>query len=361
MKYITQYEKIDNVNVNTWFVGMNTSEGFKGIHDDIINEKDLIRFYIIKGAAGTGKSTLMNYIAKAAENKGYEAERYMCSSDPSSVDAVIIDGRIAVADGTSPHIEEMKYPGAASELIDVTNFWDKEKLISERERIIELSDAKKEHFKYAYMSLKAVSLLARERYDAVSCAIDNEKMDAAADRFIKSLGKPNGSGERSTKIVRAISMAGNVRLSSFEKKAVSYTAVKDVFGSAYVLMDKLSDKLTKAGWDTVISPDPAVPDKICDIYIPSAAHLISIEESDSPNHTINMNRFIIQEKLAPKKGGIRLSVKCSDSLISDVSKELATAGEKHFKLEQIYSSAMNFDAVTEYSRLLANDVLSLLL
>lgn len=35
-----------------------------------------------------------------------------CASDPDSLDAIIdYDGRLAMADGTAPHVIEAKFPG----------------------------------------------------------------------------------------------------------------------------------------------------------------------------------------------------------------------------------------------------------
>ncbi|WP_018394918.1 hypothetical protein [Bacillus sp. 37MA] len=60
--------------------------------------------YLIKGRAGTGKSTFMKKIAAVAEQKGYRTEMYHCGFDPASIDMVIVrELGFALFDSTAPH------------------------------------------------------------------------------------------------------------------------------------------------------------------------------------------------------------------------------------------------------------------
>lgn len=86
-----------------YFSGGNTASGFVSYYDYIFRELD--RLYIIKGAPGTGKSKLMRDIANEADNRSYKVEYYHCSSDPDSLDGIIIrDISVGVLDGTAPHV-----------------------------------------------------------------------------------------------------------------------------------------------------------------------------------------------------------------------------------------------------------------
>lgn len=88
-----------------YFSGGNTASGFVSYYDHIF--RDLDRLYIIKGAPGTGKSKLMRDIANEACNRNYTVEYYHCSSDPDSLDGIIIrDISVGVLDGTAPHVRE---------------------------------------------------------------------------------------------------------------------------------------------------------------------------------------------------------------------------------------------------------------
>ena len=146
----------------TYFAGANSGVGFVNLFGDFYEESSLDRLYIIKGGPGTGKSTFMRILAGRAADAGAGAEYFLCGSDPSSLDAVVLSGggkRIAVIDGTSPHAYDAKYPGAVSAVLDFGSFWDKGILESERGRIISLAKKKSGCFERSYRFLAALSVM----------------------------------------------------------------------------------------------------------------------------------------------------------------------------------------------------------
>lgn len=85
----------------TYFLGSNTAYGFFGDFSHLTRGKTVI----LKGGAGTGKSTLMKKVNEIALDAGFMTETYRCSSDVSSFDAVFVPSKnFAVIDGTSPHV-----------------------------------------------------------------------------------------------------------------------------------------------------------------------------------------------------------------------------------------------------------------
>ena len=357
MNYYYAYEKLP-VTGEYYFVGENTGDGFTGGYGSIFDEGKLDRLYIIKGAAGTGKSTFMRTLADACEQKGHSVVRYLCGSDPDSLDSVLIDGRVAVADGTAPHVLEMKYPGAASELIDVTNFWDKRGLMRERDSITRLSEEKSRRFDNAYKSLKAIDMLKLNTQRDISNTFDYAKAEAFISRMIKGLGKPDG-GNRVKRNIYAVSMKGNVRLSSFETEAETVLRVADHFGGAMIFMRLLSEKLSAAGFGTAVSNDP-IGGGIRDILLPSKSILITVNDDPAPTKSINIKRFIDKDRLVPVKGNIRLALKCRELFEDDICAELKAAGESHFGLEKIYGRYMDFDSLSEYTELKKNEIFAYL-
>lgn len=77
----------------------------KGAVDFVQNlTEDISKRYFIKGRPGSGKSTMLNKIAEAAEKRGFDVEIYHCGFDPESLDMVILrELDIAIFDSTSPH------------------------------------------------------------------------------------------------------------------------------------------------------------------------------------------------------------------------------------------------------------------
>lgn len=88
----------------SFFLGANSANGFVSRFSNVYNLTDGWRVYIIKGGPGTGKSSLMKKLASSAKERGFTPQLCYCSSDPVSLDAVIIpENKFMIADGTAPH------------------------------------------------------------------------------------------------------------------------------------------------------------------------------------------------------------------------------------------------------------------
>lgn len=106
-----------------YFACGNTARGFQNFFES--NLVDLKKVYILKGGPGTGKSTLMKRIGKQYLDKGYEIEYIHCSSDPDSLDGMIIRSlSFGIVDGTAPHVIEPVIPGAVEEYVNLGIAWD---------------------------------------------------------------------------------------------------------------------------------------------------------------------------------------------------------------------------------------------
>ena len=84
-----------------FFLGANTSKGFLSRYEQISKNQKIKKLYVIKGGAGTGKSTIMKKVAEEYHKRGFQIERIHCSSDPDSLDGVIVEEKgMAILDGT---------------------------------------------------------------------------------------------------------------------------------------------------------------------------------------------------------------------------------------------------------------------
>lgn len=97
-------------------------------------------------------------------------------------------------DGTSPHVREMAYPGAASELIDVTPFWDISALEAKREEITALCERKTEAYSSAYRLLGAAGIVNRASVSLASRMYLFDKADAFITRLLSRLPKTKEEG-----------------------------------------------------------------------------------------------------------------------------------------------------------------------
>jgi len=75
-----------------------------GAVDYVSNLTDGLKRYLIKGRAGSGKSTFLKKVAAEGLQRGYDIEFYHCGFDPGSLDMIICrELGFAMFDSTSPH------------------------------------------------------------------------------------------------------------------------------------------------------------------------------------------------------------------------------------------------------------------
>ncbi|HAN09697.1 MAG TPA: hypothetical protein DCP90_03690 [Clostridiales bacterium] len=84
------------------FLGAATPEGPKDFIENLTS--NISKRYFLKGRPGTGKSTILKKIAKAASDRGADVEVYHCGFDPDSLDMIILrELDVCIFDSTSPH------------------------------------------------------------------------------------------------------------------------------------------------------------------------------------------------------------------------------------------------------------------
>ena len=121
--------------IKHYFACGNTSKGFQNYFPS--NLKNLNKIYILKGGPGTGKSSLMKKVGTAITTKGLPVEYIHCSSDPDSLDGIIIrELSTAIVDGTSPHVIEPTAPGAIEEYVNLGVAWDVDTLAKNKKEIL---------------------------------------------------------------------------------------------------------------------------------------------------------------------------------------------------------------------------------
>lgn len=169
-----------------FFLAANTPQGFVSRFDQLGNHREGWRSIIIKGVPGCGKSSLMKKIAEDFLEAGEDVERIHCSSDPDSLDGVMIERlKISIADGTAPHVLEPKYPGAYEQILNLFDALDMETLFHNREEIISLFDQNKILYERAYRFLSAAGSLQSDNAKLGTECLDIIKINKTALRFAR--------------------------------------------------------------------------------------------------------------------------------------------------------------------------------
>ena len=342
-----------------FFLAANSAQGFFSLFNELYVPDDGWKAYIIKGGPGTGKSGLMRKLAKAAEDRGYAVERIICSSDPDSLDAIIIpEKKLCFADGTAPHVMEAKYPGAVEEIINLGQFWNSKTLETNREHIITLTNCNKAlHSK----SAKYVSAYYQTLSDSMKInksAIDNKKIENFASRFIaRNCQCSNRMGMQKNRLINGITPKGYVTLFDTANRYCDriYAVNDEDFYVSSVLMEALRRCAVSNGVDVISCLNPLSPQG-------NPLHIILPKErtgfftSNSLQNfksiaykNIKTSRFVNKDIISAHKQRLVFDRRVSSEMLSEAVKLLEKAKKVHDDLEADYIKAMNFDKLNIFA------------
>lgn len=319
------------------FAAANGYGGFLCDFDRLFASHDYARLFVLKGGPGTGKSTLMRRIADFGAQQGYAVCCVLCSSDPASLDGVILERgerRCAVLDGTAPHMRDASVPGAIDTLTDLGILWDEGVLRSHRSLILRHMEAKQRYYREAYDSL------------ALSGDFDS-KIEAEINTaftppvFTPVTPLPDAwRGEQARIRISAFGREGYLRLDTLTRIARRRYTVMGKYGSEYLWLAALSQHLHARGIGALLAISPLTPDRIEAVYLPHDGTLISVADSDAER--IDSTLLLDAAQLADSDGMLSRYAEYRDRFLIVAQEALAHASEEHLALERIYGSAMDF-------------------
>ncbi len=342
-------------NERKYFAASNTEKGFVSYFEEIFGENEKI--YIIKGGPGTGKSHLMREIADRAVSENYTVEFFYCSSDPLSLDGIIIDElKVAIIDGTSPHTYEPTLPGRKEEIINLGDNWNKDILLKNKKRISDICDMKKNLYNNIYNYLSAAGRIDSELKIMNRRAVKSEKLKGAVNRLTK--GWKNGKGYREVKRpIECISGMGNIIYDTYFKLAENKYVIRDRYNVGTIFIDYIIKKAEQNNLTCVYSPYYLSPNYKNAVLIPEVSCAFIIGNYDNDNiHRINMDRFIDVDILRRNKQKYRFARRCLDSLYEGVEQGFNEITFLHSELEGYYKSAMNFAKNDEIKQRLISEI-----
>lgn len=336
----------------TFFASTNSGEGFINKFPEIFSKTD--RLYIIKGGPGTGKSSLMKYIAAEAQSNGYSVESFCCASDPSSLDGIIINElKLGMTDGTAPHTMDPVYPGTHGDIINLGNFWDSDLLKSHNDDIINLISKKSRLYDVLYRYLNSALVLQRLNRQVIASAVDIDKMRKSIRRILKNHRIESGSN--TLRLTEGITMNGFVKLTPYDNIAEKVYTVSDKYGISGIYFDILKSELSDK--EIIASYDALDPGEINMIYIPSCKILFCKYDTEVCKK-INTERFFKRNELLITSKDLNGNRSQINKLVECGIKVFKNIKDIHFSLEEIYVKAMDFNAKEEFQHKLANKIFS---
>lgn len=319
-----------------FFTAANGYTGFRSYFDSTFSPTEYTRIFVLKGGPGTGKSTLLRNIAAALEDVCDKCELILCSSDPHSLDGIILQHgkcRIGILDGTAPHERDAILPGAVSELVNLGDGWDAEELVKHRKEIEELDKIRINYYRSAYEKLGIIEKIDSYIMAGVKESFDITSAGRCAGELISNINAPNG--RRDIRLVSAVCSKGRLTLPTLGK--ISADTIR-VGGSCYAVrlfLTFLANEVKRSGMRHIYIPEPE-RDEYCEALLFPDTSLSIVRESGG-TYDICADDFIAAPCL-----GVELYKHYADELTSHVTDALVKASENHFELEKIYSAAMNY-------------------
>ncbi len=344
--------------VRNLFAGGNTTQGFVSFFHEIMGE-DAKRRFILKGGPGTGKSTFMNKIAVEISSYGYDIEKFYCSSDVTSLDGIAIPAlKVAIVDGTAPHIIEPDYPGCVDEIINLGNYWDAEQITKEKNDIIELTKQNKACYTRVYHYLKAAKELYEDTSEINRSCVDLTGLNQVFKNLINEVfmdqRRNNRIGKMRHLFASAITPQGLVNeLPSIMKNFERQIIIKgEPGGGRQLLVEKIADYAVQQGFDLEAYYCPITPDKIEHIGIPDlnlaviSSHPPHIYQVDNAE-TIDLNDYLNRSKRWEYQYILHKNFVLFDELLDLAVKQLRQARSIYVSLEQKYIEHMDFIKVEQ--------------
>ncbi len=349
-----------------YFLGSSGKNGFFSCFSQLTPKIEGQYTFIIKGGPGTGKSSMMKKIASEIEDTDIECERIFCSSDPSSLDGIIIPSlRVSIADGTSPHTIDPDYPGATGEIINLGDCWDKKLLFANKEKIIELTDNNKACHQRSRRFIESAFSIFGDGEKIFRDCLDNGRVIRYASRLAKRyFRKPDGRiGLEKIRLLDAITPKGYLFLADTVNGMCDTKIVfDDSFGVASsVIIDRLRTYALASGYSVISSPSVSregairhiiikelslgffTADKLCDLGI-------------EPTRTVSLRRFYSPDGLTAHRARLSFSVKASKELLNEAVCALRIAKDIHDELEAVYIKAMDFGKTDKITKALTERI-----
>lgn len=336
-----------------YFLGCMTAQGFSTEFGRLIGEGD--RFtYILKGGAGTGKSSLMKRVAAEFESDEHVV-RFYCSSDPASLDAVWLEkSDVLMVDGTSPHVFDPTYPAVKQVIVDLGENWDSEKLIRNKADIIAVTDKNKSLLARAKRFTTALSNVCGDSFNCAQGCIDEEKLNSFLNRFYKKIlpKKGNGNGRKDIRQLSALTEYGWLTMTeTLEVYQDIYMLRDEHFACSHHICERVAAEASRRGFDVILCPCHGLNNTAYEhVMVPelglalASATPLNDLHIESAKH-INLSRFYDKMAVQRYRGRLKMNKLTAGSLAEEVYGTIKAAKDVHDEIEKYYIEAMDFEAL----------------
>ena len=354
------------------FPGGNTPQGFFSYYNYIISNNDANRIFILKGGPGTGKSTFMRKIGEALVAQGYDAEFHHCSSDNNSLDGLVIPKlKVALIDGTAPHIVDPKLPGCVDQILPLGEYWDAEGILVHKTNIMACTGEISNNYQRAYRLLRAAKYMYDDLASINTGALDILKTNQAAHELVGKIFNDSrriGSGKIRKLFASAITPDGPVNYldSSVWCLGKCHVISGDPGTGKSTLVQKVINTAVAMGFDIEVYYCPLDPEKPEHVVIPELDTAVTTSNiphiyspvKDKPFSFVNMNDYLRPSIIEKHQETIVYSQQMFWELFGKTVECLKQSKKLHDQLENYYVPYMNFKGITDLREKTMKQILS---
>ncbi|CAH2214691.1 PRK06851 family protein [Tepidibacter aestuarii] len=336
------------------FPGGNTADGFFSYYDYMIQQQDANHIFCIKGGPGVGKSSMMKNIGNEMLRLGYDVEFHHCSSDNNSIDGIVIPAlKVAMVDGTAPHIVDPKNPGAVDEVINLGEYWDLAKMKENREAILKSNKEVGRLFTRAYKFLKAAECIVKDVAVKYKEAMDFGKINSITlnliDEILGSVEFKGKAGDERHLFGSAITPNGVVEYTDtiFNDATDVYYIKGDVGTGKSTLLEKVYKNAVLKGLDVEVYHTPLIKDKIETIFIKEMNIALTVSNMFKENNykVVDLDICVNHDILDKYKDEIEYDKGLIEKLLENGIENIRRAKKEHDVMEKYYIPNMSFDKI----------------
>lgn len=340
-----------------YFLAANSCEGFVSKFAGCYNPNDNWKVYIIKGGPGTGKSSFMKNIAQKASQNNLNCIYCPCSSDPDSLDAVILpDKKTVILDGTAPHTLDPIYPGICEEILNFGEFWDSEKL-NDKTEIIKITNQNKALHATASRYLQAIGQLMLDNYKTALFSTQKGKAEKFAKKLCKDfIPKTDKTPYEWVRFIGGVSPKGFISFpNTIENTCKQLIIIKDkYYACSNIIMEEIRKTALQNGYEIITLKNPFLPSLIIDHIIIPELSIGFVTENDfvsfnSETRRVHSRRFELVKQLHKSKERLKFNKKAIDYLLNCSFTTLSEAKAVHDSLESYYIKAMDFKKLNNFT------------
>ena len=350
-----------------FFLGANSEHGFVSHFDQLQDPWGGMTTYLIKGGPGTGKSTVMKGLAARFADGEERVERIHCSSDPDSLDGVILHGRRAqVVDATPPHALEPKLPGAGEWIVSLYGAFDREALARDRLEMAQVSAVAAGFHRRFCELLRCANLLLDGNAALLRRGVEEEKLERTARSLIRrELGRGGaqpGGGKLHCRMLSAFTPQGLVTyedtVNTLCKKV--YMIDDEYYVCCDALLRRIGEAAAAQGYDGYLCYSPFHPDSRVEHLLIPALSLGFVTRSRwaplagvRPVRVIHAARFYGRDLWREHRQRLNFCRRTAGLILAEGGEALRRAKETHDLLEGFYRERVDFAAVERAARELA--------